>query len=94
MRYSLRSYPVIKFASIAYILFCVGFCLMREWGEYRHYLVINRDYFPIMSDFYAAYAGYAIECLHNCIVCYLTLKMAQFSRLFASENLTGFDSAL
>lgn len=42
--------------AVALSIFCFGFFLYAEFAVYQHYLVINRDFFPIMSDFYKMYA--------------------------------------
>lgn len=45
-----------KNVAIALTIFCFGFFVYAEWAVYQHYLVINRDFFPVMSDFYKMYA--------------------------------------
>jgi hypothetical protein len=38
------------------LVFCFVYLVRAEWLVYQHYLVINRDYYPIMSEFYRMYA--------------------------------------
>lgn len=40
----------------ALALFCLTYFIRAEWLVYHHYLVINRDYYPIMREFYGMYA--------------------------------------
>jgi len=46
----------MKNLSIALMVFCFGFFLYAEWAVYQHYLIINSDYYPVMSEFYKMYA--------------------------------------
>jgi hypothetical protein len=46
----------MRHIAIALMVFCFGFFLYAEWAVYQHYLVIDRDYFPVMSEFYKMYA--------------------------------------
>lgn len=42
-------------------LFCIAYFLRAEWLVYQHYIVVNRDFYPIMSEFYRMYAERALN---------------------------------
>lgn len=55
-RYSEYMNSAHKNVAIALMIFCSAFFLYAEWAVYQHYLVINRDFYPVMSEFYKMYA--------------------------------------
>lgn len=61
-------------------LFSFAYFLRSEWLVYQHYLVINRDYYPIMSEFCVMYAERAANFVAQITSLALGFQAFQFSR--------------
>jgi hypothetical protein len=65
--------------SIALLVFCAAYLIRAEWLVYQHYLIINRDYYPIMSEFYRMYAERAAGFVGQASAIWLGMQSKQFN---------------
>jgi membrane-anchored protein YejM (alkaline phosphatase superfamily) len=64
-----------KAISILAIIYTVVFMLTRECQLVQHYIVINRDYVPVMSYFYGMAAQYFLNCVATAGTIYLLMRI-------------------